>query len=323
MSETTESNQVAGYVPSDEAVEAGAPHVHPWDPGALSLDEWRQDNAAAVLANAVPVEVARVLGEVRALADEWLTRMDDDVDKSSIMSAGAAADDLRAVLDTVGVPAREVPATIKVPSEEAMFDLLSGLNVSGVHPELPCITQPGRYGVAPFLATLTDPDAAHVNYIVSDERGRSRCMVGCDNCGSEDVEHYQPTYPVIALIGEWPDADRCRDDEISTWWLDTVGVPAQVEGGPLTGKVRALHRPVSWTGVTGKCASEDCDHPERQVDCPEVVFEVCNHCIGIVEPFAPEVGPYPTEVMWPCPTAVVLDTVPAQVDEAATGGQSS
>ncbi len=118
-----------------------------------------------------------------------------------------------------GVPV-EAAVVVSVPSEDAMFELLSGLNVSGIHPELPSMRVTESGGVAPFLATLTDPDADHVNYITSDERGLSRCIVGCDNCGSMDQsDDWTPEYPVSVLVGEWPDVDRCRVDEIEVWWV--------------------------------------------------------------------------------------------------------
>lgn len=128
-----------------------------------------------------------------------------------------------------GYPAAELaqpgPVALSVPDENAMYELLHGLNVTGEHPELPCTwiysVTSGRttWHAAPFLATLTEPDAAHVNYIVTDEDGRAPCPSGCEECGSEPQD-WTPTYPVWALVAVWPDAGRCRDDEINTWWLN-------------------------------------------------------------------------------------------------------
>ncbi len=110
---SNETNQVAGYVPSAEAVEAAWSGYIDDGSGECDAEALRAGLLAAVtdpdlyaamkrgLSAAVPVEVARevarLLGEVRALADEvgqcewqyqWIT------------------DRLRAVLDTVGVPAQ-------------------------------------------------------------------------------------------------------------------------------------------------------------------------------------------------------------------------
>lgn len=116
--------------------------------------------------------------------------------------------------------------TLTVPTEDAMFELLTGLNVSGHHPELPCVTVvdvggPGapNLAVSPFLATLTDPDADRVNYIASDGSGRSQCVMNCDNCGSANhPTDGSPRYPITALVAVWPDEDRCHDDGIDIWW---------------------------------------------------------------------------------------------------------
>lgn len=117
------------------------------------------------------------------------------------------------------------PVALSIPDEDALFELLHALNVSGEHPELPCVmvysVTVGRttWHHAPFLATLTEPDAAHVNYIVSGEDGRSRCENGCEECGSDGDEPWTPPqWPVTALVGVWPDEKRCREDEINTWW---------------------------------------------------------------------------------------------------------
>lgn len=138
---------------------------------------------------------------------------------------------------------------LRVPSEYAMFELLTGLNTSGIHPEVPCmwaqdIGSPGRPNlcVAPFLATLTDPDADRVNYIVSDESGLSRCMVGCDNCGSEGNEEWEPpSYPVTALVTAWPDEARCREDEINVWWIAPTPLVDMVPAEAVEASCRVMH----------------------------------------------------------------------------------
>lgn len=112
---------------------------------------------------------------------------------------------------------------LTVPSEEAMFALLTGLNVSGVHPELPCLA-----GQAAFLATLTDPDADYVHIVRTASDGREHChsCSGCtherDDCVEFSAEPW-PRFPVLALVSEWPDARRCEEDEIDAWWLGTQG----------------------------------------------------------------------------------------------------
>lgn len=127
-----------------------------------------------------------------------------------------------------GATVDEAAVTLSVPSEDAMFDLLSALNQSSITPELPCVwvKDVGGAGgkpnlaVAPFLATLTDPDAGHVNYISSDESGRSRCTMQCDDCGSGGEKDWEPpSYPVTALVADWPDEERCRENEIEMWWI--------------------------------------------------------------------------------------------------------
>lgn len=126
----------------------------------------------------------------------------------------------------------ETAHVLTVPSEEAMYDFLTGLNVSGVNPEVPCATV-DQYGSATFLSTLTDPDAAHVNYVYSDEGGHSRCIAQCENCGSEgDRDDWSPTYPVLALVTEWPDAQRlAENDFIDPWWLRLSSPGQRQDGG--------------------------------------------------------------------------------------------
>lgn len=104
-----------------------------------------------------------------------------------------------------------------VPSEEAMLHLLDGLNVSGLYPELPCIH---LSGIGAWVACLTDPDASYVNYVYPDENGHSRCVVGCDNCGTEGVsDDFKPIYPVLTVVAAWPDLQRIADENyIDPWW---------------------------------------------------------------------------------------------------------
>lgn len=115
---------------------------------------------------------------------------------------------------------------IECESEYYLFELLTALNVSGINPEVPCVStfdvdhtgKRPNIAVQTFLATLTEPDASFVNYITSDENGHSRCVVGCENCGSEARYDWEPTYPVTAVLGVEPDAERAEEDDIDTWW---------------------------------------------------------------------------------------------------------
>lgn len=108
-----------------------------------------------------------------------------------------------------------LPRLVEIPNEEAMFNLLCGLNY-GEQPELACAWK----GLA-FLATLTDPDADHVNYIHADESGLSRCVIPCENCGTKDriEDDWVPVYPVMALLAAEPDAERVVEDGGDAWWL--------------------------------------------------------------------------------------------------------
>ena len=123
---SNESEQVAGYVPSAEAVEEVARAIcvaqngdpddtfeHPYTPAWM---DYRRE-ATAALSAAVPVEVARLLGEVRALADELTAdrRNGRKIERSPFEEGYGeghydarveAGRKLRAVLDTVGVPAQ-------------------------------------------------------------------------------------------------------------------------------------------------------------------------------------------------------------------------
>lgn len=119
----------------------------------------------------------------------------------------------------------DAPRLVVAHTVDHLFDLLSALNVSGLHPELPCVSVvnlggPGKPNVvaSPFLATLTEPDAGHVNYIYADENGQSMCVVGCDNCGSYARHDWEPTWPVTVLLAAEPDPERCAEDEIDVWW---------------------------------------------------------------------------------------------------------
>lgn len=113
----------------------------------------------------------------------------------------------------------ETAQVLSVPSEDAMFEFLTGLNVSGLHPEVACSMGEG----GAFLATLTDPDADHVYIIRSASDGREHC---CE-CAHEGGKCHEfrtdpwPRYPVLALVTEWPEVERCAADEIDTWWLST------------------------------------------------------------------------------------------------------
>lgn len=111
---------------------------------------------------------------------------------------------------------------LTVPSEEAMYDFLTALNVSGSCPELSCAGS----GAA-FLATLTDPDADHVHIIRADSSGQAHCCE-CSHEGGTCTEFRAepwPTYPVSALVTEWPDMERvAAEDYIDAWWSSPEGV---------------------------------------------------------------------------------------------------
>lgn len=122
----------------------------------------------------------------------------------------------------------ELPRLIEVPSEEAMYALLCGLNY-GEMPELACTWK----GLA-FVATLTDPDADYVNYIHADESGLSRCPTSCDNCGTADRidDPWKPTYPVVALLAVVPNAERAAQDGTDTWWTTATSPARPAESAP-------------------------------------------------------------------------------------------
>lgn len=144
-----------------------------------------------------------------------------------ILAARPAPDTLAAHVQA-DVP---VVRALVVPSEEALLGLLSGLNVSGLNPEVA-----GRDGAAAFVASLTDPDADYVNIITSGSDGQARCQHACECCDGDP--EWEPTYPVAVLLSEEPDADRCREDEIDPWWTRAllVGRPdASPEGGEQRG----------------------------------------------------------------------------------------
>lgn len=109
-----------------------------------------------------------------------------------------------------------------VSSEEALFAFLDALNVSGLHPELACTIQGAS---APFLAGLTDPDADHVHFTVTDsDSGVVHCCE-CSHPGERadrwDANSWRPTYPISALVTEWPDMARVdAEDHIDAWWAD-------------------------------------------------------------------------------------------------------
>lgn len=122
------------------------------------------------------------------------------------------------------------PAQIlSVPNEEALQHFLDALNVSGLHPELACASSGG----ASFLAGLTEPDADHVHITATDaDSGVVHCCE-CAHPGERanewDPNSWRPIYPVLALITEWPDAERvAAEDFIDPWWLVTP--PEQTTG---------------------------------------------------------------------------------------------
>ena len=123
-----------------------------------------------------------------------------------------------------------LPAILSVPSEEAMFDLLSALNMSGIHPELPCSTNGAGGG---FLAGLTEPDADHVHITNSEaDSGRVHCCE-CSHPGERanqwDPNSWEPRYPVLALVTAWPDPERvAQEDYIDPWWTRTAPPAEQV-----------------------------------------------------------------------------------------------
>lgn len=121
------------------------------------------------------------------------------------------------------IRAEALPSLLSVPSEDAMFELLSAMNVSGITPELAC-SVPGV-----LIATLTDPDADHVHYVHTDEGGRVHCcecthgeLVGDVWVTACDEALWKPNYPVTATVTEWPDEQRCREDDIDAWWIATA-----------------------------------------------------------------------------------------------------
>ncbi len=110
------------------------------------------------------------------------------------------------------------PRILTVPSEEAMLAFLTALNVSGFHPEMAC-SDAG----APFLAGLTDLDADHV-HITATEADTGyvhccECMHPGEPANEWDPNSWKPTYPVLALVTEWPDMVRVADEDyIDPWW---------------------------------------------------------------------------------------------------------
>ncbi len=126
------------------------------------------------------------------------------------------------------------PRLLTVPDEQAMQHLLDALNVSGLHPELACSAGAG----ASFLAGLTDPDADHVHYTVTDsDQGVAHCCE-CSHPGVRanewDPNSWRPTYPVTALVTEWPDMERvAAEDFIDPWWAPALpaGKTTSAEGG--------------------------------------------------------------------------------------------
>jgi hypothetical protein len=118
-----------------------------------------------------------------------------------------------------------------VPSEDAMYDFLTALNVSGEHPELACSTTGG----ASFLAGLTEPDADHVHITVTEgDTGVVHCCE-CAHPGVRAIEwdpnSWSPTYPVLALVTSWPDMVRvAEEDYIDAWWLTPT--PPEPQSAP-------------------------------------------------------------------------------------------
>lgn len=108
---------------------------------------------------------------------------------------------------------------LSVPSKEAMFDFLTALNVSGEHPEVPCVVVGGG---RTFLASLTDPDADYVHITSNGSSGYYECC-GCIHSGEPCTEYcesrWEPTYPVTALVSAWPNSSRvAEEDYIDSWW---------------------------------------------------------------------------------------------------------
>jgi hypothetical protein len=112
------------------------------------------------------------------------------------------------------------PALLAVSNEEALYDFLTALNVSGLHPELACTIHDAS---APFLAGLTEPDADHVHITVTEaDSGVVHCCE-CSHPGERanewDPNRWEPRYPVLALVTEWPDMARVvEEDFIDPWW---------------------------------------------------------------------------------------------------------
>lgn len=118
--------------------------------------------------------------------------------------------------------AAEIALILTVPDEASMQHFLDALNVSGLHPEVPCCV-PG--GGASFLAGLTEPDADHVHITVTEaDTGVVHCCQ-CSHPGLRadkwDPNRWEPTYPVLALVTKWPDEKRVDDEGyIHPWWRD-------------------------------------------------------------------------------------------------------
>lgn len=160
---------------------------------------------------------------------EAATRVRDNRYWGSGVSA-LVADVLTSVADTLltptdaprdepGLAERDLPRLLTVPDEESMYGLLVALNY-GANPEVACVD-----GGRAFISTLTDPDADHVNYVYTDESGHSRCVVGCENCGSEGNQRadWKPRYPVTAILSQMPHLDRAAEDEIEeAEWLRAI-----------------------------------------------------------------------------------------------------
>jgi hypothetical protein len=117
-----------------------------------------------------------------------------------------------------------VPSILSVPSEDAMFDLLSALNVSGLHPELACTLPSGGMS---FLAGLTEPDADHVHITATEgDTGVVHCCE-CSHPGERanqwDPNVWEPIYPVLALVVQWPDMGRvAEEDYLDPWWTSVT-----------------------------------------------------------------------------------------------------
>lgn len=92
------------------------------------------------------------------------------------------------------------------------------------------------------------------------------------------------------------DEEEPSDGHLGAVWLSlAVIVPA------VTAEVRALHHRHSTALMDYDCECGDCDH---EGDCPITHTSVCIPCS------APELDHY---VIWPCPTARLLDELDATV----------